>query len=107
LPLLFDKIFIISADWHWNLRGLSVFVPTYLMGLLLGGWLPNGILQLKKSGSEALAWAWGINGFASVIGALTAPILAMHGGLYLLSACSAFCYLVACFIFSRLKIVIK
>ncbi len=104
LPILFDKLFIISADWNWELRGLLIFVPIYLSSLLLGIWLPNGILQLKKSGAEAVAWAWGINGFASVIGALTASILAMHGGLYLLSVCSAVCYLAACFIFNGLKI---
>ncbi len=42
-----------------------------------------------------IPWAWGINGFASVLGASLAPLLAVHLGQSATLAAGALCYVVA------------
>ncbi len=41
---------------------------------------PTGMLRLADTREEAIPWAWAINGFASVVGAVLATLLAIHMG---------------------------
>jgi hypothetical protein len=41
---------------------------------------PTGMARLAGTAGDAIPWAWAINGFASVIGAVLATLLAIHLG---------------------------
>jgi hypothetical protein len=50
------------------------------LGFLMGIPFPSGLRALRPRGEEALAWAIGVNAFASVIGSLVAVPVAMFSG---------------------------
>jgi hypothetical protein len=41
---------------------------------------PTGMMRLASTNPDAIPWAWAINGFASVVGAVLATLLAIHLG---------------------------
>jgi SAM-dependent methyltransferase len=49
-------------------------------GLLMGMLLPTGVRVANRMGSSIVAWGWGLNGGASVIGSVLAILLAMNAG---------------------------
>ena len=55
---------------------ILVFVP----GLLMGALLPSGVRVASQLGRGTVAWAWGLNGAASVVGSILAVILSMNFG---------------------------
>lgn len=75
---------------------LALIAP---LGLAMGLPLPLGLRRVAAKAPELLPWAWGINGCASVVGAVLATLLALHAGfgavvlvalwLYLLTAICA------------------
>ncbi len=69
--------------------------------LLLGGFLgvpfPTGLRAIQSSKLPLIAWAIGVNGFASVLGASAAPVLAMVLGLKTLLLLGACLYVLAAF----------
>ncbi|MGH8650959.1 MAG: hypothetical protein ACREYE_01710, partial [Gammaproteobacteria bacterium] len=42
---------------------------------------PFGMAGLAADGSELMPWAWGINGCASVVGAVLATLVSVHLGI--------------------------
>ena len=70
------------------------------LGLLMGIPFPTGLSRLTLKPSGLVPWAWGINGFASVLGASLTTFLAISlgfrkvvliaVGLYVLAACTQF-----------------
>ncbi len=61
-------------------------------GLMMGAPFPIG-LRLLASAQGGVAWAWGVNGVASVLGASLAMLLAMEGGAQGVFLIGAVCYL--------------
>ena len=41
---------------------------------------PTGMARLAATSGNTIPWAWAINGFASVVGAVLATLLAIHLG---------------------------
>jgi spermidine synthase len=50
------------------------------LAMCMGVPFPTGMQRLAESRAEAIPWAWAINGFASVVGAVLATLLAIHLG---------------------------
>ncbi|SEL61494.1 SAM-dependent methyltransferase [Nitrosovibrio tenuis] len=50
------------------------------LALCMGIPFPTGMARLASTADDAIPWAWAINGFASVIGAVLATLLAIHLG---------------------------
>jgi spermidine synthase len=50
------------------------------LAMCMGVPFPTGMLRLAETSEEAIPWAWAINGFASVVGAVLATLLAIHLG---------------------------
>ncbi len=76
LPLLFHQL-IGFAD------GIKVVVSVLLIAPLafcMGMPFPIGLKRLADSAPDFIPWAWGINGFASVISASLATLLAIEFG---------------------------
>ena len=76
-----------------------VFVIVILMlapiGILLGMPFPIGLLIVGEEAPAFVPWAWGVNGFFTVLGSIGASILGMAFGFTLVLAFSGACYLSA------------
>lgn len=78
--LIHAPLFAATAAWPLLAKcalGLGLLGP---VALLMGMPFPMGLALLDARAPALVPWAWGINGFASVISALLALILAMHFG---------------------------
>ena len=63
------------------------------MGVALGVPMPTGLRLLHGSAPQMVAWAWGINGAMSVLGATLAIFIAMNWGFQVTLLAAAFTYL--------------
>ncbi|MCG6917333.1 MAG: SAM-dependent methyltransferase, partial [Deltaproteobacteria bacterium] len=81
----------------WDTAGRFFFALSLLAPLaFLMGWpFPAGMSLLEKSAPASLAWAWGINGFASVAAAPLTVLLAMSLGFRLVLALAVIAYFLA------------
>ena len=62
------------------------------LGILLGTPFPTGLRLVAKEASPLVPWAWGVNGFFTVIGSVAAMILAMTMGFTAVLIVAAGCY---------------
>jgi hypothetical protein len=76
LPLLFERT-IGLADGMKVMISLMLIAP---LAFWMGIPFPMGIRRLAGEAPEFIPWAWGINGFASVISAALATLLAIDFG---------------------------
>jgi hypothetical protein len=73
---------------------LALLVP---MGVVLGIPMPTGIRLLRERAPQMVAWAWGINGALSVLGATLAIFIAMNWGFQVTLLSASACYLIGMF----------
>jgi hypothetical protein len=59
---------------------------------------PTGTMRLAFTAHEAIPWAWAINGFASVVGAVLATLLAIHLGFAFVILLAVAIYSLAAFV---------
>ena len=50
------------------------------LAICMGMPFPTGTMRLANIAQDSIPWAWAINGFASVVGAVLATLLAIHLG---------------------------
>ena len=87
-----------TAAAGWPLAGrmglaLVLIAP---LALLLGIMLPTGLTRLAAgAGADAVPWAWAVNGFASVTGAVLATLVALTSGFSVCMVLALTCYAVA------------
>ncbi|MGZ8143563.1 MAG: spermine/spermidine synthase domain-containing protein [Methylosarcina sp.] len=65
------------------------------LGLFMGMPFPLGLTRMNRLNQAMIPWAWGINGFASVISAMLATLIAMHWGFNILILSAVGLYLLA------------
>ncbi len=86
------ELFIdLTNEWSISMRFGLVAIVTLTPAILMGLFLPIGIRLVRTAGPGVTAWAWGINGFASVAGVMLTPLLAIHFGfttIMLVALCS-------------------
>jgi SAM-dependent methyltransferase len=68
------------------------------LAFLLGHFFPLGISALRLRDPAWVAWAWGVNGFCTVLASVSAVLVALHAGFSALLVLAAGCY-VAAFLF--------
>jgi len=68
------------------------------MGILLGIPFPTGIKTVSKESDNFIPWAWGVNGFFTVIGSVGAVILGMMLGFNIVILLAILCYAFAMFL---------
>jgi len=71
---------------------LALIAP---LAFAMGMPFPIGMSTLEATRPDAVPWAWGVNGFASVASPLIASIVSIAAGVDVLLAASALTYLVA------------
>ena len=69
--------FIASPDSLKIVVSVGLIAP---LAFFMGMPFPLGIEQLRRNQPDLIAWAWGINGYASVVGAILAICLAIALG---------------------------
>ncbi|MEZ4862374.1 MAG: hypothetical protein R3C14_13745 [Caldilineaceae bacterium] len=78
--------------WGRVALALALLAP---LGILLGIPFPTGLHMVAQEAGVLVAWSWGINGFFTVIGTVSAQILTMTLGFNAVLWIGACCYLVA------------
>jgi len=77
---------------------LAITAPAaFFMGMPF----PSALTELHKIKPALIPWAWGVNGFASVTGAVLGTILAISLGFTILTFTALACYLLAAVIAKR------
>lgn len=66
------------------------------LAVCMGIPFPTGMMWLAHTAQDAIPWAWAINGFASVIGAVLATLLAIHLGFAVVILLAVLLYGLAC-----------
>jgi len=90
-----------AIAWPLPLRiALAVGLMTPA-GMVMGIPLPAGVRLLSASQPALVAWAWGMNGALSVLGATLAVFIAMNWGFSVTLACGAALYAVAAVLVTR------
>ncbi len=72
----------------------DIFVVA-LLAFFMGMPFPRGVDSLRAHGPKWIPWAWGINGFVSVVAALASGLAALSWGLSAAALIGVACYLVA------------
>lgn len=67
------------------------------LGLIMGMPFPTGLRALSERNAGGIEWAWALNGAATVLGSVSAMIIAIHFGLNVTLLCGAGAYLLAAF----------
>ncbi len=87
-PILANTIFL-----PFIVRLIITFLVVALPGFFMGFAFPTGLLMLNRSSQSTVPWAWGINGFLSVISSAAAAIISVEFGFRCVLIISALVYI--------------
>jgi hypothetical protein len=96
-PMIFDSLVRLELVWRITVSAL-IIAP---LGFFMGMPFPIGLTLISDDDRRYAAFAWGINGFFSVIGTVTAVILAMTTGFLFIFILTGLIYLLALFFISK------
>ncbi len=99
LPLVFGGL----MGWPLAAKCALAICLIAPLGFAMGLPFPLGLSRVSESAPALLPWAWGINGCASVVAAVTASLLAMHIGFTALLAVALGLYGAAALLFGRMR----
>jgi hypothetical protein len=91
LPPLFGR-FIGVADSVRILISVLLIAP---LAFFMGMPFPLGLRRVAERAPDFVPWAWGINGFASVVSAVLATLLAIHFGFTIVIVIAMIIYIAA------------
>jgi spermidine synthase len=91
LPSVFSASLGLPLAWRVTIA-VAVVAPN---GFLLGMPFPVGLRLLHGNAPALVPWAWGVNGFFTVIGSVLAMLVGMAAGFTVTSAAAACCYGIA------------
>ena len=83
-----------GLGWSTPLRILFSILLIAPLGLLMGMPFPLGFRLVGKVNGPLAPWAWGVNGFASVVGSILSVMLAQTIGFSLVMALAIVIYLI-------------
>lgn len=84
-----------AAALPLGVRAVLVAVALFPLGVCMGMPFPAGLHRLSSAPAPWTPWAWGINGCASVTGAVASTLLAVHLGFSAVVLLAAGAYLLA------------
>ncbi|HET9485579.1 MAG TPA: hypothetical protein VFO79_16575, partial [Xanthomonadales bacterium] len=84
-----------GAAWSASLRAGVAALALAPLGFAMGMPFPLGLARLAAADPARVAWAWGINGCASVLSALLAVLLALEAGYDAVMYAAAALYFIA------------
>ena len=94
-----DRLFLMAMGWTlWGRVAIGVLLIS-LLAFFLGWPFPSGLRVMARKFPSLVPWAWGINGCASVIGAVLGKCLAVTIGFRLLMFSACVLYFLAIVVF--------
>ena len=90
-PWIFDA----ALGFPFGSRVVIAVLLLAPLGIVLGMPFPTGLRLLSDEAAALVPWAWGVNGFFTVIGSVLSMILGMALGFRAVLAFAALCYLLA------------
>lgn len=93
--LAFDRVAAATLSWPLLARGATACVVSIAIGLPLGSVFPTVITSAGTHDDGLVAWAWAVNGAASVIGSILAVVAALTIGFTGVGLVAAACYILA------------
>jgi SAM-dependent methyltransferase len=97
LPSLLAESMGLAQGWKVLLTMLLVAPLAFCLGMPF----PLGLAAVAARAEALVPWAWGINGFASVVATLLATLLAIHWGYSMVLLLAVVLYVVAALQFPR------
>jgi hypothetical protein len=92
-PAFIDSIITLPLPLRAALVGAALFPAGFLMGIPF----PGGLREFAVCRERMIPWAWGVNGFFSVLSPILAVICAVKAGYSFVLALAALSYLGAAF----------
>jgi len=93
--LAFDRVAAATLSWPLLARGATACIVSIAIGLPLGSVFPSVIASAGAHDEGLVAWAWAVNGAASVIGSILAVVAALLIGFTGVGFLAAACYIAA------------
>jgi hypothetical protein len=95
LAFLSPVVFSVGLGWSLFGRVLVSIVTLAPLGVLLGMPFPIGLRIISEQARSLVAWAWGVNGFFTVIGTIVSQMMGMAFGFKLVLLIAALTYVLA------------
>jgi hypothetical protein len=90
-PIVFRSALALTLPWRIAIA-VAMVAP---LGVVLGVPFPLGLRMAAQKSQALVPWAWGINGFFTVLGSICALILGMALGFRMVLAIAGACYILA------------
>jgi spermidine synthase len=103
LLLIYPFVFTLFLASSLFIRILVACLLIFPLGFFLGMPFPLGILTLENLPRGAVAWAWGMNGLFTVIGALAGVFLSITWGFQVTLLIASLQYVVSLLAFARMR----
>jgi hypothetical protein len=97
--LMLNRVFEIWSGTTYIFRMLVSALLIAPLGFFMGMPFPQGLHALAEQSEALIPWAWGVNGYASVLSAILATLIAIHFGFTVLILLAMLLYGIACFVF--------
>jgi hypothetical protein len=95
MSIITPSVLSLTLGLPLPLRVMLALVLISPLGILLGVPFPTGLRLIGKEAASLIPWAWAVNGFFTVIGSVSAMILAMTFGFVVVHTVAATCYALA------------
>jgi hypothetical protein len=100
--LALDAWLNLTQSWGVPARCVMAALTIAPLAFALGHFFPMGLQRTARANPALVPWSWAVNGFASVIAAAAAPLLAMRFGFSWVVVGAMGCYVVAGLLFARI-----
>ncbi len=89
------RLIAAAMGWPPAAQMLTAVVSLVPLAILMGMPFPLGLARIETSGSRTIAWAWAVNGSASVIAAVLAAVFTLSWGFSTVLLLGAVAYAIA------------
>jgi len=103
MSIITPYIFQWTLSWPIGAKILMTEMMLAPIGFMLGLPFPVGLRIVNKEAPSLVPWAWGVNGFFTVIGSILSVILGMTFGFVTVIIIAGICYLVCWLIVGRIQ----
>lgn len=100
---IIKPILLSTIGWMIWAKIFILLLLVMPLGFIMGIPFPSGITHIAQKGKGVLPWAWGVNGYCSVISSALATILAVELGFWWVMVGAALGYLFAFFSYWRMN----
>ena len=93
--LLFPVMFSAFLGYPLGVRIVISIIYIAGLGVFMGMPFPIGMSIVEKKAKNILAWVWGVNGYATVVGSILSVIISIKLGFNVVLISAALVYAIA------------